>query len=115
MKQHLLAIFLLIVPLPGAIAGAETNAARAELEGDCYASVGPVLKAADGHLTANVRKAYLDWAEKTILSEIRAIGQTVQEGCLAEVHKDPVLRAAIFGSVFPPDSSILQNYAQLHA
>jgi hypothetical protein len=81
----------------------------------CYAKVGPVLQSADGSLTPQVRKAYLDWAEKTVLEKLRQGNQTVPESCLAEARQDGTLRDALFGSVFPPDPSILQNYAQLCA
>ncbi|HLK56210.1 MAG TPA: hypothetical protein VKU00_06585 [Chthonomonadaceae bacterium] len=80
---------------------------------ECYTQVGPVLQSAGGKLTPEVRNAYLDWAEKTVLQELRQNNQAVPESCLAEVRKDGMLRDAMFGSVFPPDPSILQNYAQL--
>lgn len=34
---------------------------------ECYAAVGPTLQRADGVLTPDVRNAYLEWSEKTIL------------------------------------------------
>jgi TPR repeat protein len=81
----------------------------------CYARVGPPLRSADGKLTKEVRNAYLDWAEETVLRELRQDNQPVPDSCLAEVRQNDTLRDAIYGSVFPPDPSILQNYAQLRA
>ena len=74
----------------------------------CYATVGPALQSADGKLTPEVRNAYLGWAEKTVLQELRAEGQSVSADCLAAVKPEGTLRDAIFGSVYPPDPSILQ-------
>lgn len=83
------------------------------LSRECYARVSPLLRNADGKLTPDVRNAYLDWAEKTVLQELSQSRQAVPETRLTEVRRDVVLRGAVFGSVFPPDPSILQNYAQL--
>ena len=91
------------------------GAAAGDVSQQCYAEVGPVLQRAGGSLTPQVRNAYLDWAEKTVLQQLRAGRQTVPESCFAEARQDDTLRAALFGSVFPPDPSILQNYAQLRA
>jgi hypothetical protein len=82
---------------------------------DCYATIGPVLRSAGGKLTPEVRNAYLAWAEQTVLQQLRERNQIVPESCLAEVRHDDTLRDAMYGSVFPPDPSILQNYAQLRA
>lgn len=87
----------------------------APLNQECYARVGPTLQSAGGKLTPDVRNAYLDWAEKTILQQLRQSKQVVSETCLAEVHHDGTLRDALYGSVYPPDPSILQNYALLRA
>ena len=82
---------------------------------DCYAKVGPLLQSAGGSLTPKVRNAYLDWAEETVLEKLRQSSQSVPEDCLAEARREGMQRDALFGSVFPPDPSILQNYAQLRA
>jgi hypothetical protein len=87
----------------------------ATLSKECYATVGPVLQNSEGKLTPEVRNAYLAWAEKTVLRELHEGGQTVPEACLAEVKREGTLRDAVFGSVYPPDPSILQNYAELRA
>ena len=87
----------------------------ATLSNACYAQVGGVLQRAGGKLTPEVRNAYLDWTEQTVLQQLRQNNQAVPETCLLEVRHDSMLRAALFGSVFPPDPSILQNYAQLRA
>ena len=85
------------------------------LSQECYAEVGPVLQRAGGTLTPAVRNAYLNWAEKTVLEKLRQSNQAVPKNCLAEARREGTLRDAMFGSVFPPDPSILQNYAQLRA
>ncbi len=110
-------VLIVLVLWPAVFAG---PAARATPDADalsraCYARVGPLLHSADGRLTPEVRNAYLDWAEQTVLQALHESRQTVPENCLAEVRQDGTLRDAIFGSVFPPDPSILQNYAQLRA
>jgi hypothetical protein len=79
----------------------------------CFAAVGPALIAAEGALTPAVRSAYLDWSEKTVRRELAESGQAIPDDCQREVNADPDLRAAMFGAVFPPDPSILQNYAHL--
>ncbi|MCW3054682.1 MAG: hypothetical protein JWN14_3852 [Chthonomonadales bacterium] len=81
----------------------------------CYAEVGPALQSGDGKLTPEVRNAYLTWAEKTVLQELRQNSQSVPESSLADVRRNDTLRDAIFGSVYPPDPSILQNYVELRA
>ncbi|BDI34532.1 hypothetical protein CCAX7_65830 [Capsulimonas corticalis] len=64
-------------------------------------------------MTPEVRSAYLNWAQKTVVQELRRNNQDVPAKCLAEVQQHDGVRTAMFGSVFPPDPSILQNYAQL--
>ncbi len=91
----------------------DTGTGGGILSQECCTAVGPLLRSAGGALTPAVRKAYLDWAEKTVLEKLRQSDQPVPESCLAEVRCDDTLNDAIFGSVFPPDPSILQNYAQL--
>ena len=81
----------------------------------CYASVGPVLQNAGGKLTPEVRNAYLEWAEKTVVQELHDSKEAVPETCLADVRRDSMVRDAMFGSVYPPDPSILQNYAELRS
>ncbi|MDB6066341.1 MAG: hypothetical protein JWR26_2549 [Pedosphaera sp.] len=98
---------------PGAASAAA--AARTNIKAQCYAAVGPLLRVSDGKLTPEVRAAYLDWARGTVLEELRLGNQTVSEDCLTEVRADPALCEAIFGAVFPPDPSILQNFARLRA
>ena len=83
------------------------------LSQDCYAKIGPLLRTAGGRLTPEVRNAYLDWAEQTVMLQLRQSKQSVLETCLSEVRHNSMLRDSLFGSVFPPDPSILQNYAQL--
>jgi hypothetical protein len=102
---------------PVAIARPAAHAApdTAAITRECYAAVGPLLQSAGGKLTPEVRSAYLEWAEKTVLQQLHESSQTVPPDCLAEVRKEGAVRDAIFGSVFPPDPSILQNYAQLRA
>src|SRR5205814_1609065 len=71
------------------------------------------LVKSEGKLTPEVRAAYLDWAEKFVLSKLAAKRQEIPQDCLDEVHRDPVLRDAMFAAVYPPDPDILQNYARL--
>ncbi len=120
MPRPNLVIFVFLVGLgisSAAVAGPMTRAIPdpATVSKTCYATVGPVLKSADGKLTLEVRNAYLAWAEKTVLQELRDGSQVVPELCLTEVRQNGTLRDAIFGSVYPPDPSILQNYALLRA
>ena len=97
----------LTAPIP---VGASPDTAAA-VGASCRAQVGPALRASGGALTPAVRDAYLTWGEETVQGELRQAHQAVPDDCLAEVHGDPVLRDAVFGSVYPPDASILQNYA----
>ncbi|MFI5385216.1 MAG: hypothetical protein ACHQ50_03755 [Fimbriimonadales bacterium] len=84
-------------------------------ESTCYEAVAFSLDRSGGRLTREVRDAYLKWAEDQVVRGIKGAGLTVPTDSLAEVDADPTLRDAIFASVFPPDPSILQNYAQLRA
>lgn len=114
MKRPILAVMAAIALLPALIAGAAARAMpdAGTLSKERHAAVGPLLRSADGGLTPEVRGAYLDWAENTILKELSEAGRTVPEDCLAGVRRNETVRDAMFGSVFPPDPSILQNYAQ---
>jgi hypothetical protein len=86
-----------------------------DIKEHCYAAVGPLLKGSGGKLTAEVRTAYLHWAANAVLAKLRDNNLTVPEDCLSEVQEDADLREAMFGSVFPPDPSILQNYGRVRA
>ena len=66
-------------------------------------------------MTAEVRAAYLNWAANAVLANLRESNLNVAEDCLSEVQEDAELRDAMFGVVFPPDPSILQNYARVRA
>ncbi len=101
--------------VPAAFASPAPPAApdAATLGRECYAKIKPALQSAGGQLSPDARNAYLEWAEKAVLLQLRQNNQAVPETCLAEVRKDATVRDALFGSVFPPDPSILQNYAQL--
>jgi hypothetical protein len=80
------------------------------------ASLTPIVKAisdAGGKLTPSVRAMYLTWTEKCVMDDLAAARYKVPQDCLDEVHADATLRDAMFGVIYPPDASILQNYARL--
>jgi len=78
-----------------------------------YATLAPVLKSSDWRITPDARAAYLNWAENIAMGELRNSHQSVPYDCLSEVWADSTLSDAMFAAVFPPDPSILQNYARL--
>jgi hypothetical protein len=78
-----------------------------------YGAVHEQLTKSDGQLMPTLRKAYLDWSEHTALTALAAAKQTIPADCLREIDSDPTLRDAMFGAVYPPDPSIVQNYARL--
>ena len=98
-----------------AAAQARENSELRATDEECSQAVGDQLKSEQGRLTSTVRQAYLDWTEQRVLSQLATAHQTVPADCLAEVRADPTSRQAIFGSVYPPDPSILQNYAVIRA
>jgi len=75
----------------------------------------PLLRKGDGQLTPELRTAYLDWSSNIVMMQLYQNHQTVPDDCLAEVRGNSDLRTAVYGAVFPPDPSILQNYARLRA
>ena len=79
----------------------------------CVKAVLPQLEQSGGRLTHEVRSAYLAWAEVKVLQGILDAGLKIPSECLVEVRADPILRDAMFGSIFPPDPSVFQNYARL--
>jgi hypothetical protein len=102
--------------LPVDTASADKAAAQqTPIKEDCIAAVGALLQASDGKLTPQVREAYLDWAQRSVLQELQQSNVAVPESCLSEVLANDTLRDAMFGAVFPPDPSILQNYARLRS
>jgi hypothetical protein len=98
-----------------AAAAAAAAMARNVVDSDCLATVGPLLEAADGKLTPDVRSVYLGWAQRRVMRDLSEANQSIPEDCLAEVRADAEVRDAMFGVVFPPDPSILQNYAHLRS
>ena len=113
-RMHaLVSVTCLVTALTTPVPAAASPTTTAALSASCCAKVGPALHASGGALTPEVRDAYLAWAEDTVRKELRQAHETVPDDCLAEVHGDPALRGAIFGSVSPPDASILQNYASV--
>lgn len=98
-------------------AGTAIDSATApkDINESLYATMEPLLQKDDGQLTPELRTTYLDWATNIVLAQLRQHHQTVPEDCLAEVQADSDLRTAMYCSVFPPDPSILQNYAYLRA
>jgi len=73
------------------------------------------VRESNGKLTAQLRAAYVNWARDTVLTNLAVAGQGVPKDCLAEVMADATLRDAMFAAVYPPDPSILQNYARLRS
>jgi hypothetical protein len=100
-----------VTAAPAAPPPAAPPTAASALDASCCAKVGPALHESGGMLTPEVRDAYLTWGENTVQEELRQAHQSVPDDCLAEVHSDPVLLEAMFGTAYPPDASILQNYA----
>src|SRR5262249_18291434 len=80
---------------------------------DLYDAVHGILEKSDGKLTPELRQAYLDWSEKTALETLAAGKQSIPDDCLKEIHARANLRDAMFGAIYPPDPSIVQNYARL--
>jgi hypothetical protein len=80
-----------------------------------FAVVVASLERSGGHLTPEIRSAYLAWQEQSVLAKLNDSQEGIPADCLAEVRADPVLRDAMFGAIDPPDPSILQNYARLRA
>ncbi len=73
------------------------------------------LRESNGTLTPALREAYLDWAQATVLANLATSKCSVPPDCLAEVLSNPTLRDAMFAAIYPPDPSILQNYARLRS
>ncbi|MDR3689516.1 MAG: hypothetical protein P4L46_09070, partial [Fimbriimonas sp.] len=82
---------------------------------DCLGAVSTQLLKSDGKLTAEVRKAYLEWSWRRVRWDLQQRGGPISAECIAEVESDPELRDAVSASVYPPDPSILQNYAAIRA
>jgi hypothetical protein len=99
----------------GLFASATGNSHGDQAAQDCYAKVGPLLVQSGGKLSPEVRAAYVDWAESSALRDLKQHGKSIPEDCLSEVGKDPNLRQAMFAAVYPPDPSVIQNYARLRA
>jgi len=92
---------------------ATTTPGAAEAVASCRAKMVPLLRASGGVLTPQVRQAYLNWADEYVTAELSHANQAIPDDCRADVNGDATSRDAVFGGVFPPDPSILQNYAEL--
>jgi hypothetical protein len=84
-----------------------------DIDQSLYAALGPVVKNFDGVLMPEMRTAYTSWATNLVMAELSKQGQSVSQDCLAQILSDPILSDAAFRSVYPPDPSILQNFARL--
>lgn len=80
---------------------------------DCLTKLAAPLIKANGQFSPEVRTAYIDWCWKSILHTLQAQQHSVSAECIAEVEQDPTLKVAMSAAVYPPDPSILQNYATL--
>src|SRR5438067_6573863 len=100
MTQRTPSLFALFILLPVGFAHlhSSANMDAAAVRAGCYSAVGPALKKAEGRLTPEVRKTYLDWAEKTVLEELRRENSAVPVDCLADARAEGNIRDAIFGS-----------------
>jgi len=96
-----------------ALAAPEGAGASSTASSEISPALFQALEKSGGQLTPPVRAAYLDWAEQSVLDQLAAANVTVSAPCLAEVNADATLRDAMFAAVYPPDPSILQNYAYL--
>jgi len=82
---------------------------------ECLRSLTPQLLKSGGEFTPGLRKAYVDWCWNSIVRSLTLKHQAVSIECIADVEKDADLKDAVAASVYPPDPSILQNYAALQA
>ncbi len=82
---------------------------------ECLGRITPALLESGGRFTAKVRKAYADWCWADLRHDLLMKNQPVDPDALAEVESDPVLKDAVSIAVYPPDPSILQNYAEIRA
>jgi hypothetical protein len=80
-----------------------------------FAVLQSALHASQGKFTPRLRAAYLDWAQQTVLADLAAAKASVPADCLSEVSSNAALRDAMFGAIYPPDPSLLRNYARLRA
>jgi TPR repeat protein len=80
---------------------------------ECLAKIAAPLEKSGGRLSPEVRKAYLDWCWGSVLRALQSSHRSVSSECIEEVEGDPVLKDAMSVAVYPPDPSILQNYAVL--
>ncbi|HZZ28447.1 MAG TPA: hypothetical protein VFE46_10640 [Pirellulales bacterium] len=99
--------------------GGSANDSAAASKGTA-ASAGPtatldLLRKSGGMLTPEVRSSYLAWCKQEVLSQLQSVKRTVPPEVLHEVETDPTLTDAIFGSVYPPDRTILENYIDMRA
>jgi len=78
-----------------------------------FAIVIQSLEKTGGQLTPTLRAMYLGWAEQVVSNQLTAAKFSVPADCWSEVQSDSMLRDAMFGAVYPPDGSILRNYARL--
>jgi len=81
----------------------------------CLARIGDSLSKSNGVLTPALRAAYIDWAWKSNMDSLQAQRQTIAADCISEVEADSTLKEAVSAAVYPPDPSILQNYASLRS
>lgn len=105
-------LVLLVLGL-GSRAPVDLSSVQDPLAQSCLAKVGDPLAKSAGVLTPELRKAYVQWAWQSVLDSLKAQNQKVSPDCVAEVEADPTLMDALSAAVYPPDPSILQNYAAL--
>jgi hypothetical protein len=107
-----LCLLILLFPAFRASAQSPPNQSPSQVS---FTPVQTALEKSAGSLTPEVRAAYLDWSELTVLQSLSNAHQPIPADCIAEVQADPTLRDAMFAAIDPPDPSILQNYASLRA
>ena len=80
-----------------------------------YAALTSAIESSNGKLSESVRAAYLDWAQAKVLASLASAKISIPQDCMDEVVSNATSRDAIFAAIYPPDPTILENYARLRS
>ena len=70
---------------------------------------------ADGQVDAAVREAFLAESERRVVAELEKVGVRLTPAQVDVLRKDPEVRSACFGTIWPPDPRIVLNLLEVRA
>ena len=113
-RSWLIAVFLYCAVALAKADGTVSDSAISS-SANSFAALRSAIESSNGKLTESLRAAYLSWAQAKVLASLASEKISIPQNCIDEVASNATSQDAIFAAIYPPDPTILENYARLRS